>query len=123
MEAGGAKLGVRVVGCCRVSGVLCSLGVADAKVKGQPEHLQPHLTTQSPSDTLPVQAADLSALKHFPPRTLPDILSLRDLMKLYAANFPVGLQHQRLIVCKKRCLPPSLDMSYQCRCMSVWASA
>ena len=43
---------------------------------------------------MPVQAADLSALKHFPPRTLPDVLLLRDLMKLYAANFPVGLLHR-----------------------------
>lgn len=44
-----------------------------------------------------VQGADLSALKHFPPRTLQDILSLRDLLKLYAANFPVGLLHQGTI--------------------------
>ncbi|KAL0022440.1 hypothetical protein WJX79_000626 [Trebouxia sp. C0005] len=34
-------------------------------------------------------ASDLSALKAFPPRTLPDIIALRDLMKQYAASFPV----------------------------------
>lgn len=42
MEAGWAKLGVRVVGCCRVSGVLCGLGVADAKIKGLLGDLQPY---------------------------------------------------------------------------------
>lgn len=47
---------------------------------------------------MPVQAADLTALKHFPPRTLPDILLLRDLLKLYVANFPVGLLRNGTVV-------------------------
>ncbi|DBB15251.1 TPA: hypothetical protein ACH3X3_004251 [Trebouxia sp. C0006] len=36
-----------------------------------------------------MQASDLSALKAFPPRTVPGIIALRDLMKQYAASFPV----------------------------------
>ena len=56
------------------------------------------ITTLNPSAQLgrlmqsfSMQASDLSALKAFPPRTVPGIIALRDLVKQYAASFPVRL--------------------------------
>ena len=58
-----------------------------------------------------VQLADMDVVKSFPPRTVPDILALRDIMKLYAANFPVGLQCEHISHPPPPPQQPALDTS------------